>query len=473
MTDEVPPGRHSATDEVPPGRHSRTPSARPGGRFGLGRRLRVLAGVDESVLDQVPLERTRYVGLGGVVLGTAVVAGISMWFALSQVLGGSHIGLIVPTAIWMLVVLNLDRWLVSTVTGIWQRRLLMLVPRLLVAVVLGFVIAEPLVLKVFETAVVQHVQDGRQDARDARRALLLRCNPQEPADAREQRGCEGARLLAPAAESDATRLRDLEEDAERLRTRVNADTARHDRLFAQATNECGGVKTEGTSGRRGMGPLCERLDAAVKSFATRSKLAENQRRLRSLDDQVSALRAPLADKRADFGQRVEADVRKRVDAMPGADDPVGLLERMRALHELTAENPYLFGASWLLRLFLILIDCLPVLVKLMGGTTTYDRMVDLANRTQERVHEKRLQFSADRRIGELELQAHRDAEDRRRRRQLIDLDGKAADAEARAAVEAMIRRRTEEMSFQGVTHALKEERRNGSHPHIDLTNSQN
>ncbi|WP_329087644.1 DUF4407 domain-containing protein [Streptosporangium sp. NBC_01469] len=461
------------TDEVPPGRHSKVPPAEPGSRFDLGRRLRVLSGVDEEILDQVPLERTRYVGLGGVVLGTAVVAGISMWFALSQVLGGSHIGLVIPTVIWTLIVLNLDRWLVSTVTGIWQRRLLMLVPRLLVAVVLGFVIAEPLVLKVFETAVVQHVLDERQDARGAERALLLRCNPQEPGDAREQRGCEDARLLAPAAESDATRLRDLERDAERLRTRVNADSARYDRLFTQATNECGGKKTEGTSGRRGMGPLCERLDTAVKAFAARSKLAENQKRLRSLDDQVSALREPLADKRADFGQRVEADVQKRVDAMPGADDPVGLLERMRALHELTAENPYLFGASWLLRLFLILIDCLPVLVKLMGGTTAYDRMVDRANRTQERIHERRLQFSADGRVGELELQAHRDAEDRRRRRQLMDIESKAADAEARAAVEAMIRRRTEEMSFQGVTHVIKEERRNGSHPHIDLTSSQN
>ncbi|MFI6457305.1 DUF4407 domain-containing protein [Streptosporangium amethystogenes] len=461
------------TDDGLLGRHSKTPHARSGIRLDLGRRLRALSGADEGVLDQVPLERTRYVGLGGVVLGTAVVAAISMWFALSQVLGGSHIGLIVPTTIWMLIVLNLDRWLVSTVTGIWHRKLLMLIPRLLVAMVLGFVIAEPLVLRVFETAVVQHVLDGRQADRNAERALLLRCNSQEATDTPGSQDCRNGRLLAPTAESDAARLRDLESDAGKLRARVDADNARHDELLSQATKECGGVKTEVTSGRRGMGPLCERLDAAVEDFVAQSKLVENQERLRSLEDRISALRGPLADKQAAFGQQVEAGVRERVDALPGKDDPVGLLERMRALHELTAENVYLFGASWLLRLFLILIDCLPVLVKLMGGTTTYNRMVDHTNRIQERIHEKRLQFDADARIGELELQAHRDAEDRRRRRQLIDIDSKAADAEARATVEEMIKQRTEAMRLQSIRNIVKEERRNGSHPHVDLTGSQN
>jgi hypothetical protein len=31
---------------------------------------------------------------------------------------------------------------------------------------------------------------------------------------------------------------------------------------------------------------------------------------------------------------------------------------------------------WAVRLFFILVDCMPVLVKFLGGTTTYDRLVD-------------------------------------------------------------------------------------------------
>ncbi|GHE40166.1 hypothetical protein GCM10017673_48190 [Streptosporangium violaceochromogenes] len=436
-------------------------------RLELGRRLRALAGANEEILDQVPLERTRYVGLGGVVLGTSVVAAVSMWFALSQVLGGAHIGLVVPSGIWLLIVLNLDRWLVSTVTSIWQQRLMLLIPRLLVAAVLGFIIAEPLVLRVFETALVQHVVDERQAALNRERDLLLKCNPQVPVKPVDERGCDDAKLLASGAEAERARLNRLESDAGTLRRRIRDDRARYERLLDQATSECAGRKTEGTSGDRGMGPLCGRLDRAAKTFMAQSGLTDNQRELQALEARISSLRGPLADRQADYRRRIETRIQERLSTLPGKGDPVGLLERMRALHEITVDNPYLFTASWLFRIFLILIDCLPVLVKLMGGTTAYDRMVDQATRTREKVHEKRLQLTTDARIGELELRAYRETEERRRRRQEIDVAGKGADAEARSTVERMVRLRTEELGRQ----AGAEERINGSPPDTGMTTS--
>ncbi|GAA4234337.1 hypothetical protein FHR32_002985 [Streptosporangium album] len=391
--------------------------------------LRALAGADEGVLDQVPLERTRYVGLGGVVLGTAVVAGISMWFALSQVLGGAHVAMLVPTVIWMLIVLNFDRWLVSTVTGTWHRRLLMLIPRLLVSVVLGFIIAEPLVLRVFETAIVQHVIDGRQAVLNAERDRLLACNPRVPTETPARRDCAGARLLASTTEAGVAELRDLESDAEKLRARVGTDRERHDRLFDKATGECAGDSREGMSGKRGNGPLCRRLDAAARDFLVQSHLNRNEKALRTLEGRITAMRGPLAGRQADFAEKIEAGIGERLSALPRPAAPVGLLERMRALQEVTAVNAYLSGATWLFRLFLILVDCLPVLVKLMGGTTAYDRMADHANRRDEEIHDRRLQLRTEARIGELELQAHRDVEDRRRQRRLMDIAGRATEAQ--------------------------------------------
>ncbi|GAA3096222.1 DUF4407 domain-containing protein [Streptosporangium carneum] len=443
------------------------PRSRPAVRLDLGRRLRVLAGVDEGILDQVPLERTRYVGLGGVVLGTAIVAGVSMWFALGQVLGGVHLAMAVPSVIWLLIVLNLDRWLVSTVAGMWQHRLMMLIPRLLVAVVLGSIIAEPLVLRVFETAVVQHVIDEREAARVRERALLVACNPVTAAPP-PGRGCENARILASGAEADEAKISELEKDAAKLREQVRVDGAEYDRLFKQATAECMGEKIKGvTSGKRGVGPLCRRLENAARKAKAGSDLDGNRRRLGELQSRISELRGPLADKRSDFGNEVRAKIDERLSAMPDKEDPVGILERMRALHAISSENTYLFAASWLFRLFLVLIDCLPVLVKLMGGTTTYDRMVEHANRMQERIHDKRVQLSADAQVGELELQAHREAEERRRRRQLIDIEGKAADAEARALREELMNKRAEELKRQ----SRQEGRINGNHPRVDLAGS--
>ncbi|GAA3133231.1 DUF4407 domain-containing protein [Planomonospora alba] len=455
------------TTEASAPRSRRTPPATPPAarRLDLGRRLRVLAGVDEGILDQVPLERTRYVGLGGVILGTAVVAGISMWFALSQVLGGAHIAMLVPTVIWALIVLNLDRWLVSTVTGMWQRRLLMLIPRLLVAVVLGFIIAEPLVLRVFETAIVQHVVDERQEARNAERDLLVACNPKTPSTAPPPQDCRNALLLASTPAADEARLAQLKEDARRLKAQVDAGSRRHAELIDQATDECAGRDGAGLSGRAGWGPRCRRLQQEADDYAVRNRLSANAAELQALNTQISELSGSLATTRNEYGKRVEDAVEARVAALPGPEDPVGLLERMRALDEVTAENTYLFGASWLFRLFLILIDCLPVLVKLMGGTSTYDRMVEHENRVRERIHDKTLHYSAERRLGELELQAYRDSEDLRRRRQRIDVEGKAADAGMRAEVEEMVRKRAEELSRRGD----RTERRNGAHVGTGLT----
>ncbi|MFD0883601.1 DUF4407 domain-containing protein [Streptosporangium algeriense] len=433
-------------------------------RLDLGRRLRVLAGVDEGILDQVPLERTRYVGLGGVILGTAVIAGVSMWFALSQIIGEVRPGMVVLALVWMLIVLNLDRWLVSMVAGMWQRRLVMLLPRLLVAMVLGSVIAEPLVLRVFETAVVQHVADEREAARSAEKALLTRCNPATgtpPAGG----GCEKARLLVSSAAADEAEIADLEKDAARLQKQVDGARSEYRRLSGQARDECVGKKIIGvTSGKRGVGPLCRRLEAAARTARSLSDLDGNEKRLRELRSRISELRAPLASKRSDLGRRTQAAIDARLAAMPSGDAPVGILERMRALHEIAAENSYLLVASWLLRLFLVLVDCLPVLVKLLGGTTTYDRMVEHANRMRERVHEKRIQLDADARVGELELEAYARAEERRKRRQLIELDGKAADAEARAHREELMNRRAEELNRR----SKDRNRINGSHPDVGV-----
>ena len=135
------------------------------GGLRLGRWIRVLAGVDERLLDRVPQERARYTGLGGVVLGTATIAAFSMWFAVSQLLGFSHPLIVVPVLVWFLFILNFDRWLVSGALGSgWRRRVPTLLMRIAMAFLFGVIIAEPIVLRVFQTAIEQHIRDGREHA---------------------------------------------------------------------------------------------------------------------------------------------------------------------------------------------------------------------------------------------------------------------------------------------------------------------
>jgi len=125
----------------------------PRQRIPLGRRLRSLTGVDEQVLDGIPTERPRYTAMGGVILGTAVVATISMGAALSYVLHGWYlVGLVVVPG-WGLFILAIDRWLMSTVSpSSFGKRFVRLLPRVLLSIAIGAIVAEPLLLIVFNSA---------------------------------------------------------------------------------------------------------------------------------------------------------------------------------------------------------------------------------------------------------------------------------------------------------------------------------
>jgi hypothetical protein len=68
--------------------------------------------------------------------------------------------------------------------------------------------------------------------------------------------------------------------------------------------------------------------------------------------------------------------------------PIGMAERFQALTYLSLSNAFIGVASWFVRIFFILIDCLPVLVKFISGSTPYDRLVDTEMASAERRHSR-------------------------------------------------------------------------------------
>ena len=89
---------------------------------------------------------------------------------------------------------------------------------------------------------------------------------------------------------------------------------------------------------------------------------------------------------------------------------------MSALHDLAAGTWALFLGTWAVRIFFILADCLPVVVKFSGGSSQYDRIVKAQSANAVRRYEEDLQILDDeaqtharkyRADLELELQEHR------------------------------------------------------------------
>ena len=90
--------------------------------------------------------------MGGVLLTTAGVATVSMFFALHHAVGADIGWSIVLGLAWGVVILNLDRFLVVTMNGArgqrWQMAITVLL-RLLLAALVAMVVSMPLVLQIF------------------------------------------------------------------------------------------------------------------------------------------------------------------------------------------------------------------------------------------------------------------------------------------------------------------------------------
>lgn len=391
-TPETEPGRPDVLDQ--PGL-TLLPSERPvpdDRRFEAGRVLRWFAGVDEQLLAWVPTERAKYTALGGVVVGTATIAAFSMSMALTAVLGGFHAVVLLPVLIWGVFIANFDRWLVSSSTGgRWGRRATMLLPRLALAFAFGVVIAEPLVLRIFETAIEEHVQQGRADEVAALEDNYTRCNPEPTADettrSAARTGCTGYRLSLDegfsAMREDLAGKRATETTLVETISTWSAEQARRDTL---ASNECSGTPGPGTTGEPGRGPECTRREAEADDYRDSHPVAEQEEQLSNLRDEIAGIEADLSSAQQAYeGDRTTA-IEAKVAELRSSHREIGLLERFRALDELTSDNAFLAAATWFIRLFFIAIDCLPVLVKFISGTSRYDELVEQHGQSAQKVY---------------------------------------------------------------------------------------
>ncbi|WP_158229353.1 MULTISPECIES: DUF4407 domain-containing protein [unclassified Micromonospora] len=419
------------------------------------RLLRALAGVDESLLREVWHERARHTALGGVVLGTALIAGFSMLMAINQSLGAFSAVHLVPALLWAVFVLNLDRLLVTSMVGN-ARRVGSLVMRLAVALMFGFIIAEPLIMRIFETAIVQHIQDERGRQLDALRSNLVKCNGEDRATAEGDAvtpACQGFVLTFAVTPASTTReLAGLRGEAAALEKTVKRDTDTLARLRSNAVKECvgGGSARDGFSGRSGEGPLCRQRKADAEEFARTHPVAQNTAKLATLRERIAGLETRLGTAVATFEQSREEQINRRVEEERSHQGAIGFLERLDALHDLTGQSSALAVGTWAIRLFFVAIDCLPVVVKFFGGTSGYDELFKVRAGSSQRIFAERVdteerrtieRYAAEKDEIERRTRMRRDEHDLSLQEHQVGLTARRGDAVSAYAAELLRGRR--------------------------------
>ncbi len=372
----------------------------------LGNLLARLGGANIAVLDQVPEERSRFIQMGLVLLSTAGLATLSMTYALIDGLRATMAVALSLGIVWGLIILNLDRLLILNIkaTGSKLRLLLMVAPRLLIAMLLGLVIATPLTLRIFQSEIAarmildnaeQAVQQAGVRKQDPRQAELDVVN----ADIKRYETVLAGQMefSSPNLEQAKTELAEAEKNlAAKEEAYFKANLEWRCERFGEL---CPGT---GSSGKPGDGPRAkvakEKLDAAQAARDEAQRLAQGKRdALTQAQDQNKADNATkLQQAQAEANAQLptkrakRAELEKALSDVTAGDSSIlggntGLLARIEAMNRLGSESSSARFSHLAVALLLFMIELLPVLVKtlsVIGPQTPYDKVTDLAEKSR-------------------------------------------------------------------------------------------
>lgn len=392
----------SASREPKPRRKPRDRKPRvPGSRL---RTLAILGGAEGEILDRVPGEAPRFVQMFFVLAGTALVSAISMLFALTTGVQAA-IWLAVPLAIvWALIIFNLDRFLTSTMTStrnVWKL-IGLAIPRVIMAAIIGFVVAEPLVLQIFHNDISREVAATNITQAQSDQEALETGPEKKALDAASDRVAElenqAATGIVAGTESSSATESAAQATVDDLTAKMTAQQAVIDqaRVLYQCelTGEgagtvpgCTGVNGEGASSDAAQAQLAEaqqtydalaaqlrtaneELAAAGTAAKENTSTSEAQNREQA-QDQLPAARDTYESALAAYNARAES-------VASGNAGATGLLSQISGLNRLSEKEPAILWAHILIAALFFMIELLPVLVKVLtsyGDPSLYERAV--------------------------------------------------------------------------------------------------
>jgi hypothetical protein len=362
---------------------------------GVGRFFRMVIGIREPLLDWVPEERARYSRMGAVVLATGILAAVSMIIALSYVSQAS-IWVRLPIGLaWAALIIAFDSWLIASTHGSMRLTTLWtFLPRLIVSVLIGVIVAEPLIMTVFRSSISVNINTYRSDQLHTYEALLTRCNPTNPA-ARPPADCgKNTLTLANSPVSIADKLSRITVQRNQLQTQVTALNKEHARLVQIATDECAGTSGRGLTGVRGEGQQCLDDKAQAKQFSDNNQIPQKVVVLGKLNDEIDKLAQQKQTAFSTYASTVHNAIKDAVaKRTKQLDQPPGLLDADAALGRLAKQSFFVMAAEWLLRGLLVAIDLLPVLVKVLGGKTAYDALTAHQLDHSLQMHQTKMQLA--------------------------------------------------------------------------------
>jgi hypothetical protein len=362
-----------------------------------------LAGAHEEVLEFVPSERARFESLGWAILITSGVAAVSMWFALASALGINGI-LAFPIALaWGLVIMGIDRWLIVSMPDDGPRKFAMAAPRLALALLLGTLISTPLVLRIFESEI------NAQMAKMQQQSYNTFLQQQQASDVAKRVSTYSGELTylnnviatqgaATAGTASDPELTSYNSQLTTLNTELSHWLTLKNQYYGDYICQLYG------------GPACPKKGYGPAAKASQANYNAASAEVSTLQGQINHVQGEIQTRDAYLASNSKADQQARYrqaltqqPIVKGEYDTAlqrqnelqasffasnqaahGILNRLEALSQLSSGNFTVAAARFLIFLLFLVIECLPVTVKLMQQPGLYEEALQAAREAERK-----------------------------------------------------------------------------------------
>jgi len=353
-----------------------------------------LAGARQQILDQCPTERLKFQSLGWAILITSGIATVSMWFALSSAMGINPVLALLIAILWGLVIMGIDRWLVTSIPPRGSRRWQVAVPRVVLAVLLGSLISTPIVLRLFQSEINTQIAVIKQQRASAFIAA------QQHSSVSQQVTYWGNQVASLEKVINSGGQQPLDPSADpvvqSLTSQRTAELALEQKYFNQWQCQLYG----GPDCTRGNGVLAQASQKSYQQAAQQvstltSEITQRENALSAQDQASQQTRyqqaggaLPGAKAHLAAATAAEDALRSNFEASNAATN--GLLIRLQALNELSGKDFTLNSARLLIFLFFLVIECLPITVKLMQQPGNYEEILRATAERELKVARRRI-----------------------------------------------------------------------------------
>jgi hypothetical protein len=362
------------------------------------------SGADLEVLDQAPTDKNKFFGIGGTIVFTALMAtfagGYAFYTAFDDYTASIFFGLF-----WGALIFNLDRYIVSTFgvgdgkKTISAQELKEAFPRLIMAVLLGFVISTPLELKIFDKEISVEVEklkilkgdetrlqdttfykdfaQAKIDLENVDKKLIYFQNAKKQLIADEDifykeqlvslnddRNRIGSELkIAKTAEANAYNnyIFAKRDTTDRFST---AQISRYNNLYQRKASE-----------KKEIFARQKAINEDIKNLEENRDVAINDKR-----EQIEQQLSQLTVRQTDLTGRVKtlqglAD-QKAINNTNISENYDGFAAHLTALGKITEDSPAVWWAKWLITFLFVFIEISPILFKMMTERGPYDDIID-------------------------------------------------------------------------------------------------